>query len=274
MNAMFDTVVRHDAAFDVPRVPHRPHRTTSRRSCPMRVTSKTPGGADRGARGTACRSGAASPTPKTRTSWPADRDGCAPEDFYSTTNHQTSVRLDGQWVPVEHQRMDAAIVVDGSPRDAAGSSREIRAGDSIVCGIHGIKIVPEFQERDRHGFAFMTNEISSERRVEVGVSRIAAMMRAARQAGDRIAFVAGPVVVHTGGGQLFLRSHPPRLRGRAARRQRARRARRGAGALRHVARRRHGERPRDRGRPPPPHARHQRHLPRRRPARGGRAQAC
>ena len=37
--------------------------------------------------------------------------------------------------------------------------------------------MPEFRERDRHGFAFMTNEISSERRVEVGVARIAAMMR-------------------------------------------------------------------------------------------------
>ena len=37
--------------------------------------------------------------------------------------------------------------------------------------------MPEFRDRDRHGFAFMTNEISSERRVEVGVSRIATMMR-------------------------------------------------------------------------------------------------
>ena len=49
----------------------------------------------------------------------------------------------------------------------------------------------------------MTNEISSERRVEVGVSRIAAMMREARDAGEKIAFVAGPVVVHTGGGTYF-----------------------------------------------------------------------
>ncbi len=29
------------------------------------------------------------------------------------------------------------------------------------------------------------------------------MMRAAKQAGERIAFVAGPVVVHTGGGAYF-----------------------------------------------------------------------
>src|SRR6478736_5061919 len=28
---------------------------------------------------------------------PADKDGCAPEDFYSTTNQQTSVRHRGGW---------------------------------------------------------------------------------------------------------------------------------------------------------------------------------
>src|SRR4029079_6302441 len=100
------------------------------------------------------------------------------------------------------QRMDAAIVIDRG-RAICRKLREIRMGDVIVCGVHGVKIVPEFQERDRHGFAFMTNEISSERPVEVGVSRIAAMMRAAKQAGDRIAFVAGPVVVHPGGGAHF-----------------------------------------------------------------------
>src|SRR5262245_11984227 len=40
-----------------------------------------------------------------------DIEGAAPEDFYSTTNHRTEVRLAGQWVPVDHQRMDAVIVV-------------------------------------------------------------------------------------------------------------------------------------------------------------------
>jgi lysine-ketoglutarate reductase/saccharopine dehydrogenase-like protein (TIGR00300 family) len=159
---------------------------------------------------------------------PADRDGCAPDDFYSTTNHQTFVRRGGEWIAVDRQRMDAAIVVEDAPaaglsadersakaegrRDKAEAPRaravcrklrDIRAGDAIVCGIHGIKIVPEFQARDRLGFAFMTNEISSERRVETGVARIAAMMRETKSAGDRIAFVAGPVVVHTGGGSYF-----------------------------------------------------------------------
>jgi len=133
---------------------------------------------------------------------PAERDGCVADDFYSTTNHRTAVRLGGRWVDVEKQRMDAVIVIDGS-RAICRKLRDVRAGDRIVCGVNGIRVIPEFQDRDRHGFAFMTNEISSERRVEVGVSRIAAMMRDIKETGGRIAVVAGPVVVHTGGGAHF-----------------------------------------------------------------------
>jgi arginine dihydrolase len=133
---------------------------------------------------------------------PAEGDGCVADDFYSTTNHRTYVRVSGQWVQVERQRMDAVIVVDGD-RAVCRKLRDVRAGDDIVCGVSGIRVTPEFQERDRHGFAFMTNEISSERRVEVGVARIAAMMRDVKAAGGRIAVVAGPVLVHTGGSTHF-----------------------------------------------------------------------
>src|SRR3974390_2944139 len=43
-----------------------------------------------------------------------ERDCCAPEDFYSTTNHKTLVRHKKQWIEVENQRMDAMVVVGGS----------------------------------------------------------------------------------------------------------------------------------------------------------------
>ncbi|MBI2220353.1 MAG: TIGR00300 family protein [Acidobacteria bacterium] len=133
---------------------------------------------------------------------PADRDGCVPDDFYSTTNHRTFIRHDGQWIPVDRQRMDAVIVVE-QERAACRKLRDVKKGDRVVCGVAGVRVIPEFQERDRHGFAFMTNEISSERRVEVGVSRIASMMREIKAAGGRIVVVAGPVVVHTGGSPHF-----------------------------------------------------------------------
>jgi lysine-ketoglutarate reductase/saccharopine dehydrogenase-like protein (TIGR00300 family) len=200
MNAMFDTVVRHDAAFDV--LEFRIGRTNDEPSfVSMRVTAKgQPALADvlEELVSLGCRVARAEDAHLI----PADRDSCAPEDFYSTTNHRTFVRIAGQWVQVDRQRMDAAIVVENG-RASCRKLRELRRGEAVVCGVRGVKITPEFQERDRHGFAFMTNEISSERRVEVGVSRIAAMMRAAKHAGEKIAFVAGPVVVHTGGGTYF-----------------------------------------------------------------------
>ena len=77
-----------------------------------------------------------------------------------------------------------------------------------------------------------------------GVARIAAMMREVKQARRAIAFVAGPVIVHTGGGAVFLRSDSRRLRGRAAGGQRPRGPRRRVGAVRHVARRQSRDRPR------------------------------
>jgi lysine-ketoglutarate reductase/saccharopine dehydrogenase-like protein (TIGR00300 family) len=49
----------------------------------------------------------------------------------------------------------------------------------------------------------MSNDVSSERRVEGSVARIAAMMRDVKSSGGRIAVVAGPVVVHTGGVSYF-----------------------------------------------------------------------
>jgi lysine-ketoglutarate reductase/saccharopine dehydrogenase-like protein (TIGR00300 family) len=131
-----------------------------------------------------------------------DIAGAAPEDFYSTTNHRTEVRLGGQWTIVQDQRMDAAVVLgDGQARCV--KLRDLRQGDRIVCGMQGVRVIPDVQQRDKPSFGFMSNEVSSERRVEVAVARVAAMMRAVKQEGGRIAFVAGPVVVHTGGTEYF-----------------------------------------------------------------------
>jgi lysine-ketoglutarate reductase/saccharopine dehydrogenase-like protein (TIGR00300 family) len=135
---------------------------------------------------------------------PADRDGCAPDDFYSTTNQRSEVRVDGRWIAVDRQRMDAAIVVDAG-RASCRKLRDLCAGDRVVCGLAGIRVTPEFRDRARDGFTFMTNDVSSERRVGASVARIAAMMRETKAAGRRIAFIAGPVVVHTGGAVYFSR---------------------------------------------------------------------
>lgn len=132
----------------------------------------------------------------------ADLDGAAPIDFYSTTNHRTSVFLNGNWIEAGNQRMDAALVVTGSSVTCR-KLRDVRQGDQIVCGMQGIRVSPDVQQRDKPSFGFMSNEVSSERRVETSVKRVAEMMRRVKADGGRIAFVAGPVMVHTGGAEYF-----------------------------------------------------------------------
>jgi lysine-ketoglutarate reductase/saccharopine dehydrogenase-like protein (TIGR00300 family) len=134
----------------------------------------------------------------------AERDRCAPEDFYSTTNQRTLVKVGTQWIEVSNQRMDALIVV-GNGRAACRKLRDVKAGDKIVVGMKGIRVVPEAKERDRLQFAFMSNDISSERQVETAVGQTAAIMQQMRREGKKIIAVAGPVVVHTGGGEPLSR---------------------------------------------------------------------
>ena len=127
-----------------------------------------------------------------------DRDCCAPEDFYSTTNHRTEVRLGASWVEVRNQRMDALVVVKGGAAWCR-RLRDIKAGDQVVVGMRGIRVLPESKERDRLSFAFMSNGISSERQVETAVRQTATLIQQTRAAGLKVVVVAGPVVVHTGG---------------------------------------------------------------------------
>jgi len=127
----------------------------------------------------------------------APGDGVVPDDFYSTTNHETWVRTPAGWIRVERQRMDSVVVLDGN-RALCTKLRDVRKGQAVVVGTEGIRVVPPDKERDRAHFGFMTNEVSSERRIEILVDRLTRDMAAARAAGRRIVAVAGPVVVHTG----------------------------------------------------------------------------
>jgi len=127
-----------------------------------------------------------------------ERDRCAPEDFYSTTNHRTLIRHLQQWIEVENQRMDALVVITGG-RALCRRMRDLQAGDQVVVGMRGIRVVPESKERDRLAFAFMSNGISSERQVETAVRQTANLVEQSIEQGLKVVAVAGPVVVHTGG---------------------------------------------------------------------------
>jgi hypothetical protein len=162
LNVIFDTVIKWDASFEV--LQFTIGRTNDEpSSISMRIASPTEEGLKRVLEELVplgCQI-ARSTDAVVRA---ADRDGCVPDDFYSTTNLKTFVRHDGRWLEVGQQRMDSVIVIENR-RAACRKLRDVVAGDQVVCGVEGVS-VPEFQERDRLGFAFMTNEISSERRVE------------------------------------------------------------------------------------------------------------
>ena len=128
----------------------------------------------------------------------APADGVFPEDFYSTTNLETVVRLESGWVPVEHPEMDCGLVVsDGRVRTIPVS--DVQAGDEIVCGAHGIRVhLPQREHKALGDFEFMSSIASSERPQALLVHQIAERMREVKSEGHRILWVAGPAVVHTG----------------------------------------------------------------------------
>jgi lysine-ketoglutarate reductase/saccharopine dehydrogenase-like protein (TIGR00300 family) len=86
-----------------------------------------------------------------------------------------------------------------TPQASCRRLRDLKAGDLVVTGMRGIRVSPEAKERDRLAFAFMSNEISSERQVETAVRQTALLTRQTKEQGKTIVAVAGPVVVHTGG---------------------------------------------------------------------------
>ena len=138
----------------------------------------------------------------------APRDGVAPEDFCCSTIYPTDVRVDGRWVRVANQRMDAAILVErrgDSVSARCALPRDLRRHDTVVCGEGGVRTQAPGARPATDEFAFMSSSASSERRVEGQVEELALEMRRARARHGRIVVVAGPVVVHTGGGPHLAR---------------------------------------------------------------------
>ncbi|MEO7557225.1 MAG: TIGR00300 family protein [Acidimicrobiales bacterium] len=131
----------------------------------------------------------------------ADHDGVLPAGFYSTTNLDTEVRIDGTWHAAENPEMDCGIVV----AEAATSVRtlpmhRVRAGDLVVVGQDGVRVTAPAKPRDQRAFEFMSSEVSSEKPKALAVDQVVACVQAAKAAGGKVLAVCGPAVVHTGGG--------------------------------------------------------------------------
>jgi lysine-ketoglutarate reductase/saccharopine dehydrogenase-like protein (TIGR00300 family) len=130
---------------------------------------------------------------------PAPCDGALPDDFYSTTNLPTQVRLNGHWVDVSGTEMDLVIVVDREQNRARMiPMADVRRGDPIAIGHEGIRVIPFQRARDRELFSFMASEVSSEKPKRLVIEEIAKQMRETRAHGGKILVVAGPAIVHSG----------------------------------------------------------------------------
>jgi lysine-ketoglutarate reductase/saccharopine dehydrogenase-like protein (TIGR00300 family) len=129
---------------------------------------------------------------------PAEADGILPDEFYSTTNFDTFVRVDGKWVPAIDQKMDCALVMrDGAP--TCVKQGQVRGGEMVALRGAGIRVRPLERSRDYSVFGFMSNDVSAETNKGIVIAGSAREMRRTREAGEKIVVVAGPAIVHSGG---------------------------------------------------------------------------
>jgi lysine-ketoglutarate reductase/saccharopine dehydrogenase-like protein (TIGR00300 family) len=133
---------------------------------------------------------------------PAPADGVLPEDFFSTTNLPTYVRVNGTWRMPREPRMDAAIVLDPSGELWTKEMRRVRKGEMIAMGHSedgsgGIFVYSDafFGDAAEGEFKFMSSEVSREKPIEYAV--MAQMLVNDRERGGYPIWVTGPALVHS-----------------------------------------------------------------------------
>ncbi len=136
-----------------------------------------------------------------------EMDGVSPNDFYVTTIYPTEIRINGEWVRVQDQRMDGAIAITETAEGITAKCkllRDLKVGEKVVVDIVGIRTIRKTESREQRNnqeFSFMSAGVSSERRVELVVEQVAWELRQIRDRGGKMIVTAGPVVIHTGGAQ-------------------------------------------------------------------------
>ncbi len=147
---------------------------------------------------------------------PAPKDGVLPDSFYATSHLPTQVHLKGQWVDVDAIEMDLAILVTLDPlRARTIPMAEVKPGDMIITGRHGVRVFPLERPKERDVFAFMEAQVSSERPHQHIITDVAKRMRMIRdnrqkaltqgaaacdsELGTKVLIVGGPAIVHAGG---------------------------------------------------------------------------
>ena len=185
--------------------------------------------------------------PGTAPTRPAPTDGVFPDDFYSTTNLDTFVRLDGEWLRVDRPEMDCGLVVEERDGGAVDPQRpgERRAGRRGG-GLRRARRPGRDAARRRRAARRRTSGSWPRRCPARSRRRCWCARSPSGCARSKAAGQADPLGRRPGGRAHRRRpgdgpAGPRRLRRRPVRRQRAGHPRHRVVAVRHVARRRPGQ---------------------------------
>jgi lysine-ketoglutarate reductase/saccharopine dehydrogenase-like protein (TIGR00300 family) len=134
---------------------------------------------------------------------PAPADGVLPEDFFSTTNLPTYVRVDGRWRMPREPRMDAVLVLDPAGELWVREMRRVRAGELVAVGLaedgsEGIYVNAQVYLQAHGGdgeFKFMASEVSREKPIDY--AHLARLLIDERERGGYVVWVTGPALVHS-----------------------------------------------------------------------------
>lgn len=133
---------------------------------------------------------------------PAPKDGVCPENFFSTTNLPTYVRVAGEWRMGRDPRMDAAFVLDADGILWIREARKLKKGDMVAVGraedgsegiyVHSESFLAEDADSE---FQFMTSDVSREKPIDY--SLMASILVDERDRGGYPIWVTGPALVHS-----------------------------------------------------------------------------
>lgn len=132
---------------------------------------------------------------------PAPADGVMPENFFSTSNLPTYVRIEGNWVMPTRPRMDGVIVKRGAGLETV-EPRRVKRGEPVAMGLaedgsEGVVVHSDGflgGATSANEFRFMSTEVSRER--PVNYEELAAGVEQERRAGGYLVWVVGPALVH------------------------------------------------------------------------------
>jgi lysine-ketoglutarate reductase/saccharopine dehydrogenase-like protein (TIGR00300 family) len=133
---------------------------------------------------------------------PAPKDGVLPEDFFSTTNLPTYVRVKNAWTMPREPRMDSVLVLERDGVVWIREGRRVKKGDMVAIGhaedgsegiyVHSSAFLGDVADGE---FKFMTSQVSREKPIDYAL--MAHILVEERARGGYPVWVAGPALVHS-----------------------------------------------------------------------------